>query len=201
VIAASVVGPCDVPLAVTVRGVGCPAVAGPGRAAGVALLLPAHPASRHAPIRYRTQATVPAEVVERLHPRREGGARASEHSRDFLVRPASGSWSGSFEDARDLHGLPGGDFDSVEHKLPVGSAKGMDARLTLLPREKREAPRLVSRLCSTWELITPAATAATATTGSYAWTVSAPQTERARIRVTWTGGTANDKSDVNFKIR
>jgi hypothetical protein len=31
--------------------------------------------------------------------------------------------------------------------------------------------------------------------------VSAPKTEKARVRVTRTGGTANDKSDANFKIR
>ena len=54
---------------------------------------------------------------------------------------------------------------------------------------------------TTWELVAPAAHASNATSGSYAWTVSAPKTEKARIRVTWTGGTANDKSDANFKIR
>jgi hypothetical protein len=54
---------------------------------------------------------------------------------------------------------------------------------------------------STWSLITAAAPATGATTGSYNWTVSAPKTTTARIRVTWTAvTTVTDTSDVNFRI-
>lgn len=51
-----------------------------------------------------------------------------------------------------------------------------------------------------WSVITPAVTGGGATTGTYQWTVAAPRTSTARIRVTWTGGTANDSSDVAFRI-
>ena len=55
---------------------------------------------------------------------------------------------------------------------------------------------------STWSLITAAATAAGATSGSYNWTVASPRSETSRIRVTWTGNTSvNDSSNVNFRIR
>jgi hypothetical protein len=51
-----------------------------------------------------------------------------------------------------------------------------------------------------WSVITPAVTGGGATTGSYQWTVAAPRTSTAKIRVTWTGGTVNDSSDVPFRI-
>jgi hypothetical protein len=54
---------------------------------------------------------------------------------------------------------------------------------------------------TTWTLLTAAAPATGASSGSYDWTVVAPKTEKGRVRVTWNGGTANDKSDANFKVR
>ena len=55
---------------------------------------------------------------------------------------------------------------------------------------------------STWSLITAAAPASGATSGSFDWTVAAPRSDTSRIRVTWTGNTAvNDASNVNFRIR
>ena len=54
---------------------------------------------------------------------------------------------------------------------------------------------------STWSLLTAAAPSGGATSGSYNWTVTAPRTTTARIRVTWTANTAvSDTSNVNFKI-
>jgi hypothetical protein len=54
---------------------------------------------------------------------------------------------------------------------------------------------------STWSLVTAAAPASGATSGSYGWTVTGPKTTTARIRVTWTANTAiSDGSDVSFKI-
>jgi hypothetical protein len=54
---------------------------------------------------------------------------------------------------------------------------------------------------SSWSLVTGAASSSGATSGSYNWTVSAPRTSTARIRVTWTTNTAvTDTSNVNFKI-
>jgi len=53
---------------------------------------------------------------------------------------------------------------------------------------------------ATWSSITTLTTTS-ATSGSYAWTVSGPPTARARIRVSWTDNTAVfDQSDVNFTI-
>jgi hypothetical protein len=51
-----------------------------------------------------------------------------------------------------------------------------------------------------WSTITPAVAGSGATTGSYDWTVVAPTTNNARVRVTWTGGTTKDTSDVAFRI-
>jgi hypothetical protein len=54
---------------------------------------------------------------------------------------------------------------------------------------------------STWSLVTAAAPATGATSGSYDWTVTSPRTTIARVRVTWTANTAaTDQSDVSFKI-
>ena len=54
---------------------------------------------------------------------------------------------------------------------------------------------------STWSLVTAAAASSGATSGSYNWTVTAPRTTTARVRVTWTANTAvTDTDDVNFKI-
>src|SRR5262249_14710152 len=41
---------------------------------------------------------------------------------------------------------------------------------------------------------------ATATTGHFDWTVSGPSTAQALARVTWTGGSVSDVSDVVFTI-
>ena len=52
-----------------------------------------------------------------------------------------------------------------------------------------------------WSTITSAVTGGGATTGSYQWTVAAPRTSTAKIRVTWTGNTTvTDSSDVSFRI-
>jgi len=52
-----------------------------------------------------------------------------------------------------------------------------------------------------WSTITSAVTGGGATTGSYQWTVAAPKTSTAKIRVTWTGNTTvTDSSDVAFRI-
>jgi hypothetical protein len=51
-----------------------------------------------------------------------------------------------------------------------------------------------------WSVIAPAVPGSGATTGSYQWTVTGPKTSNAKVRVTWTGGTAKDASDVAFKI-
>jgi hypothetical protein len=51
----------------------------------------------------------------------------------------------------------------------------------------------------TWSEIV-AETPAGPTSGSYAWTVTGPKTTNAKVRVTWTGGTTKDTSDVAFKI-
>ena len=51
-----------------------------------------------------------------------------------------------------------------------------------------------------WSTITPAVPGGSATSGSYDWTVAAPTTSNAKIRVTWTGGTTSDVSDVSFRI-
>jgi hypothetical protein len=50
-----------------------------------------------------------------------------------------------------------------------------------------------------WSVIEPAAPGG-ATSGSYQWTVTGPKATNAKVRVTWTGGTAKDASDVAFKI-
>ena len=53
----------------------------------------------------------------------------------------------------------------------------------------------------TWSVIADAVPAASATTGSYDWTVTGPTTSKAKVRVTWTANTgAKDSSDVTFKI-
>jgi hypothetical protein len=52
-----------------------------------------------------------------------------------------------------------------------------------------------------WSVITSAVTGGGATSGSYPWTVAAPRTTSAKIRVTWTAGTTvTDTSDVYFRI-
>jgi uncharacterized repeat protein (TIGR01451 family) len=54
---------------------------------------------------------------------------------------------------------------------------------------------------ASWALIGTAVPAQTATTGSFAWTVTGPATARARMRVSWTGDAAvADVSDVDFTI-
>jgi hypothetical protein len=55
---------------------------------------------------------------------------------------------------------------------------------------------------STWSLIAASVANTGSATGSYDWTVTGPNTNKARIRVTWTANTVvNDRSDVNFSIR
>ena len=53
----------------------------------------------------------------------------------------------------------------------------------------------------TWSIITPAAPASGATSGSYNWTVVGPKTSNAKVRVTWNANTAaQDSSNVSFQI-
>jgi hypothetical protein len=55
---------------------------------------------------------------------------------------------------------------------------------------------------STWSLITASVPNNGSATGAYNWTVTGPNTNKARIRVAWTANAAvNDRSDVNFSIR
>jgi hypothetical protein len=54
---------------------------------------------------------------------------------------------------------------------------------------------------ATWQLVADNVANMNDVTGSFSWTVTGPNTSRARIRVTWTqNGTASDTSDVNFRI-
>jgi len=53
---------------------------------------------------------------------------------------------------------------------------------------------------ATWTPIATGVKNATATAGSYNWTVTGPATTAARVRVSWVDGTANDTSNVNFSI-
>ena len=50
------------------------------------------------------------------------------------------------------------------------------------------------------ELLAASVKNATGTTGTYLWNVSGPNTSRAVIRVSWTGGVAGDTSDTPFAI-
>jgi hypothetical protein len=50
-----------------------------------------------------------------------------------------------------------------------------------------------------WSVIAPAVPGDSATSGSYLWTVTGPKASNAKVRVTWTDGTAKDTS-VAFKI-
>jgi hypothetical protein len=52
----------------------------------------------------------------------------------------------------------------------------------------------------TWTTIAPTVGAATATTGTLAWTVTGPTTTTALVRVTWLSGSVTDKSNVAFTI-
>jgi hypothetical protein len=53
----------------------------------------------------------------------------------------------------------------------------------------------------TWAVLEPSVLNTTATTGTYAWTVTGPPTTQARIRVTWTANEAvRDVGNVNFTI-
>jgi PKD repeat protein len=55
---------------------------------------------------------------------------------------------------------------------------------------------------STWSVISASVANNAETTGSLAWTVTSPNTTKARIRVSWTTNSGvNDRSDVNFSIR
>jgi hypothetical protein len=52
------------------------------------------------------------------------------------------------------------------------------------------------------ELIAAAAPATTTQTGIFAWTVTAPPSTTARVRISWTGNPGiSDSSDVTFRIR
>ncbi|MEQ1759804.1 MAG: hypothetical protein ABL986_15925 [Vicinamibacterales bacterium] len=55
---------------------------------------------------------------------------------------------------------------------------------------------------TTWAVLAASVANTSATTGSYKWTVTGPNTTMARIRVTWTAdATVQDVSNVNFRIQ
>jgi hypothetical protein len=53
---------------------------------------------------------------------------------------------------------------------------------------------------ASWAIIADEVANTATTSGAYAWTVTGPAVDSARVRVSWTSGPATDVSDVNFRI-